>query len=109
MVPYYALAAGFLTGKYKSKEDAAKNVSRGGKVKGYFDARGEALLSALRSVAETHNATPAQVTLAWLITRPGITAPIAGATSLDQLKDIMQTPHLALTDADIATLDQASA
>jgi aryl-alcohol dehydrogenase-like predicted oxidoreductase len=109
VIPYYGLAAGFLTGKYKSKEDAATNASRGGRVKGYFDARGEAILKALRGVAEAHKATPAQVALAWLIAQPLVTAPIASATSLAQLDDLMQAPRLKLSAADMAALDKASA
>lgn len=106
VIPYYGLAAGFLTGKYRSKEDAQRNASRGGKVMGYFDARGEAILKALDAVAGRHKATPAQVALAWLSAR--VTAPIASATSLAQLADIMQAPHLALLAEDMAALDTAS-
>ena len=96
VVTYYSLAGGFLTGKYRSAADAAKNPSRGGKVKGYFDARGQRILKALDEVAAGHNATPAQVALAWLIAPPGVTAPISSATSLEQLNEIMQAPRLKL-------------
>ncbi len=85
VITYYSLAGGFLTGKYRSAADATNNPSRGGKVKGYFDARGLRILKALDEVAARHAATPAQVSLAWLIARPGVTAPIASATSLKQL------------------------
>ena len=108
VIPYYALAAGFLTGKYKTKEEAEKSA-RGFKVKNYFDARGVAIIKALREVAARHNATPAQITLAWLIARPSITAPIASATSVKQLQDIMKAPRLKLTKDDVAALDKASA
>ena len=109
VIPYYALAAGFLTGKYKTKADAEKSPTRGGKVKNYFDARGVAVLKALDEVAKAKSATPAQVALAWLMARPGISAPIASATSLDQLNDILGAAKLDLSRADIAALDQASA
>lgn len=109
VIPYYALAAGFLTGKYKTKADAQKSPTRGGKVKNYFDARGVAVLKALDEVAKAKSATPAQVALAWLMARPGISAPIASATSLDQLNDILDAAKLHLSRADIAALDQASA
>ncbi|HVV62745.1 MAG TPA: aldo/keto reductase [Pseudolabrys sp.] len=108
VITYYSLAGGFLTGKYRSKADAEKSESRGDKVKGYFDARGLRILTALDAVSKRHNATPAQVSLAWLIARPGITAPIASATNRKQLDDIMQAPRLKLSTDDIAALDKAS-
>jgi aryl-alcohol dehydrogenase-like predicted oxidoreductase len=109
VIPYYALAAGFLTGKYRSAEDAAKNPARGGKVKGYFDARGLAILKALDEVAGRHGATLAQVALAWLMAQPLVTAPIASATSLEQLNDIMKAAALKLSAEDRKVLDSASA
>ena len=109
VVTYYSLAAGFLTGKYRSAADAAKNPARGGKVKNYFDARGLRVLKALDEVAARHQATPAQVSLAWLMARPGVTAPIVSATSLAQLGDILKAADLTLGPADIAALDAASA
>jgi aryl-alcohol dehydrogenase-like predicted oxidoreductase len=109
VIPYYSLAGGFLTGKYRSAEDAAMNASRGSKVKSYFDGRGERILQALDSVAAAHSATPAQVSLAWLIAQPLVTAPIASATSLQQLTDIFAAPRLNLSADDIAVLDRASA
>ena len=109
VIPYYSLAGGFLTGKYRSAEDAAKNRARGGKVKGYFDARGMRVLKALDAVAARQSATPAQVSLAWLIAQPAVTAPIASATSLAQLNDIMRAPRLKLTAEDMAALKGASA
>ncbi len=109
VITYYSLAGGFLTGKYRSAADAAKNPSRGGKVKGYFDARGLRILQALDEVAGRHAATPAQVSLAWLIAQPSVTAPISSATNLAQLHEIMQAPRLKLTREDIAALDAASA
>ena len=109
VITYYSLAAGFLTGKYRAADDTAKSAARGGRVKHYLNARGLRILKALDAVAAGHGATPAQVALAWLIARPGITAPISSATSLAQLNEIMQAPRLKLSPADIAALDQASA
>jgi len=109
VIPYYGLAAGFLTGKYRTKEDAEKSKTRGGTVKNYFDARGLAILKALDEAAKTKSATPAQVALAWLMARPSITAPIASATSLEQLTDILGAAKLSLSGADMAALDKASA
>jgi aryl-alcohol dehydrogenase-like predicted oxidoreductase len=109
VITYYSLAGGFLTGKYRSAADAAKSPTRGGKVKGYFDARGQRILKALDDVAARLGATPAQVSLAWLIARPGITAPITSATSLKQLNEVMQAPRLKLSPGDIAALGLASA
>jgi aryl-alcohol dehydrogenase-like predicted oxidoreductase len=108
VVPYYSLAAGFLTGKYRSAAEAEANPARGGRVKGYFDARGLAILKALDEVAARQNATPAQVALAWLIAQPLVTAPIASATSLTQLADIMRAPRLTLSAADLEALNAAS-
>lgn len=109
VISYYSLAAGFLTGKYRSPEDAAKSATRGGKVKGYLDTRGLAILKALDQVAAAHGATPAQVSLAWLIARKAVTAPIVSATSLVQLHDILKAADLTLTGEDIKTLNEASA
>ena len=108
VITYYSLAGGFLTGKYRSAEDAAKNRSRGGKVKGYFDARGLRILAALDAVAARHKATPAQISLAWLIAHSVVTAPIASATSLAQLNDILGAARLALAPEDMTVLDTAS-
>ena len=109
VVPYYALAAGFLTGKYRSKEEAEKSPTRGGKVKNYFDGRGIAILKMLGEMAQAKSATPAQLALAWLMARPGISAPIASATTLDQLNDILGAAKLSLSQEDIDRLDKASA
>jgi aryl-alcohol dehydrogenase-like predicted oxidoreductase len=107
VICYYGLASGFLTGKYRSAADVAKSP-RGHGVKKYLDARGLGILAALDSVAARHHATPAQVALAWLIARPGITAPIASATSVEQLEEILTSVRLPLSAEDIAKLDQAS-
>lgn len=107
VIPYYGLAAGFLTGKYRSAADADKNPARGARVKGYLNDRGFAILRAMDGVAARHNATLAQIALAWLMAK--VTAPIASATSLTQLADIMAAPRLKLSGEDIAALDKASA
>jgi len=106
---YYSLAAGFLTGKYRTAADAAENAARGGKVTNYLNDRGLRILTALDTVAARHGATPAQVALAWLIAQPFITAPIVSTTSLAQLQDILKAPALALTNEDLGELDSASA
>lgn len=109
VIPYYGLAAGFLTGKYRNKEEAAKSPTRGGKVKNYFDSRGVAILEALAGVAKAKSATSAQVALAWLMAQPTITAPIASATKVDQLQDILGAAKLSLTNEDMTALEKASA
>lgn len=107
VIPYYGLASGFLTGKYRSEADFVKSV-RGGRMVNYLNERGQRILAALDAVAERHNANPAQVALAWLMARPSITAPIASATSLDQLQDLIAATRLTLSPADIVELDKAS-
>jgi len=107
VIPYFGLAAGFLTGKYRRKEDFAKgDPARTSMAEAYFDDRGIALLDALDAVAARHRATPAQVALAWVMARPSVTAPIASATSLMQLSDILGSAALRLTDEDMAQLDR---
>jgi aryl-alcohol dehydrogenase-like predicted oxidoreductase len=108
VINYFGLARGFLTGKYRSESDLAKSV-RGGGVKGYLNDRGLRILAALDGVAAALNATPAQVALAWQIARPGITAPIASATSVSQLQELLGAARLALPADVIAQLDAASA
>jgi aryl-alcohol dehydrogenase-like predicted oxidoreductase len=107
VVPYYALASGFLTGKYRSEADLGKSA-RGAGVKKYLDARGFRILAALDQVAAAHRSTPGKVALAWLMARPGITAPIASATSLNQLQDLVDSTNLELDPASIEALNQAS-
>jgi aryl-alcohol dehydrogenase-like predicted oxidoreductase len=108
VIPYFSLAAGFLTGKYRSEGDLSKSP-RGVRVKNYLNDRGFRILDALDQVAKQHNSTPAQVALAWLMARPSITAPIASATSLDQLNELFEATRLKLDAASIAALHQASA
>jgi aryl-alcohol dehydrogenase-like predicted oxidoreductase len=108
VINFFGLARGFLTGKYRSEADLAQSV-RGAGVKGYLNPRGLAVLAALDAVAEALRATPAQVALAWQMARPGITAPIASATSLAQLQELMGAAALTLDATQIAALDTASA
>jgi aryl-alcohol dehydrogenase-like predicted oxidoreductase len=108
VLPYYSLARGFLTGKYRSEQDLGKSV-RGQGVKRYLNERGFRILAALDSVAARIGSTPARVALSWLMARPSVTAPIASATSLDQLADLIAAASLVLDTAAIETLNQASA
>ncbi|HFI1584846.1 TPA: aldo/keto reductase, partial [Pseudomonas aeruginosa] len=108
VISYYSLASGFLSGKYRNQADTAGRA-RGEKVKGYLNERGVAILAALDEVAEQYNANPTQVALAWLIARPTVTAPIASATSLEQLDDLIAATHLKLDEQAIHRLDSASA
>ena len=108
VINFFGLAKGFLTGKYRTEADLGKSP-RGSGVKAYLNPRGLGILAALDAVAQTHNSTPAQVALAWQIARPGITAPIASATSVAQWEELAGAARLALSTVDIATLDAASA
>lgn len=109
VIPYYGLASGFLTGKYRSRADAGKSVRGAGVVGKYLSARGLRILAALDEVAARQDATPAQVALAWLMAQPAVAAPIASATSLDQLSEIMASARLALDAGSLRLLDEASA
>ncbi|MFC5580683.1 aldo/keto reductase [Rhodanobacter terrae] len=109
VISYYALASGFLSGKYRSAVDLAKSAARGGAVKKFLNPHGLQVLAALDAVASAHQATPAQVALAWLIARPGLTAPIVSATSVEQLHELFGATRLQLTHDEIAQLDLASA
>ena len=106
--PFYGLANGFLTGKYRSEADLAKSV-RGGRVTGYLEGKGQRVLAALDAVAAETGAALATVALAWLMAQPAITAPIASATSVGQLNELTAAMDLALTLEQIARLDVASA
>lgn len=108
VIPYFSLAAGFLTGKYRSEVDLGKSL-RGGGIKKYLNERGLRVLGALDKVAARHGATPAQVAIAWLIARPSVTAPIASATGIEQLQDLLQGVRLTLDREDIEAIDRASA
>ena len=108
IISYYGLASGFLTGKYRSEADLGKSP-RGGGVKKYLNDQGMRVLAALDQTAAELTASPAQVALAWVMSRPAVTAPLASATSLTQLEDIMGSARLTLTPEQIKRLDQASA
>lgn len=109
VINYYALASGFLSGKYRSEADLAKSRARGGSVKKYLTTQGLNVLAALDEVAAAHKATPSQAALAWLMARSGITAPIASATSVEQLRELTGAAALTLAQDEIAVLDEASA
>jgi aryl-alcohol dehydrogenase-like predicted oxidoreductase len=108
VISYFSLASGFLTGKYRSEADLSKSP-RGRRAKGYMNERGYRILDALDRVSKQYESTPARVSLAWLIARPSVTAPIASATSLEQLDDLIEATRLELDDASIELLNQASA
>ena len=108
VICYYGLAKGFLSGKYRSKEDLGKSV-RGGGVQEYLTPRGMRILAALDAVSARRGATQAEVALAWLIAQPGVTAPIASATRLDQMESLIRAVSLKLAAEDLAELDKAGA
>ncbi|MBB2203880.1 aldo/keto reductase [Gluconacetobacter takamatsuzukensis] len=108
VVTYYSLASGFLSGKYRGKDDLGQSP-RGEGIGKYLDARGMRILAALDAVAGRHGATDAEVALAWLIARPGVTAPIASATKRSHVESFAKAAALALEERDIVELDQASA
>jgi aryl-alcohol dehydrogenase-like predicted oxidoreductase len=108
VITYYSLASGFLSGKYRSKADLNKS-QRGGGIEKYLDARGQRILSALDQIADKQRATPAEVALAWLIATPGVTAPIASATSRGQLESLARAVGLALDGEDMAVLNATGA
>ncbi|HGO6123198.1 TPA: aldo/keto reductase [Burkholderia cepacia] len=108
VVNYYALASGFLSGKYRSEADLKKSV-RGDRVAGYLNERGLRILAALDAVAAKHGTQPAAIALAWQIARPTITAPIASATSLAQLESLGDAIRVTLDQDDIRRIDEASA
>lgn len=107
VITYYSLARGFLSGKYRGEADLGLSP-RGGGVKAYLNERGFRILQALDEVASRLGAKPAEVSLAWLMARPGVTAPIASATSLDQLDSLLRAASLALSGEDVAALELAS-
>lgn len=107
VINYYALASGFLTGKYRSEADLAKSA-RGAGNKKYLNERGFTILAALDEVAREYNTSPASISLAWLLARPSVTSPIASATSLDQLKSLIGSTELTLDGPTILMLNEAS-
>ena len=108
VVTYFALASGFLTGKYRTAADAAKSARGKGIVEKYLNARGLKILAALDEVAERRRSSQASVALAWQIARPSITAPIASATSVEQLSELVAATRLELDKSDIEQLNAAS-
>ncbi len=108
VIPYFSLASGFLTGKYQTVEDT-KGKNRGSRVEKYFDERGKKILAALKQVSEETGAAQASIALAWLLAQPTITAPIASATSVQQLDALFACVELRLSDAQLTTLSEASA
>jgi aryl-alcohol dehydrogenase-like predicted oxidoreductase len=107
VITYFSLAAGFLTGKYRSEADFAKSA-RGAGMQKFLNPRGFAILAALEGVAQAVHATMAQVALAWLMQRRGVTAPIASATTVDQLGELMAALRVELDPVSLAALDKAS-
>jgi aryl-alcohol dehydrogenase-like predicted oxidoreductase len=109
VINFYALAAGFLTGKYRDPADAGKSARGANTVRKYLNPRGLRILAALDQVAAQHQTRPGVVAIAWLLTRAGVTSPIASATSLAQLEDLVAATRLTLAPHDLALLDEASA
>ncbi|MER9306328.1 aldo/keto reductase [Mesorhizobium sp. M0293] len=107
VITYFSLAKGFLSGKYRSEADLGQSP-RGGGVKDYLNARGMRILAALDGVSARHSAKQAEVALAWIIARPGVTAPIASATKPEQMDSLIKAASLKLSADDMAELDRAS-
>jgi aryl-alcohol dehydrogenase-like predicted oxidoreductase len=107
VITYFSLASGFLTGKYRSKQDMSKSP-RGSSMDKYMNERGFRILNELDNTAKQYNATPARVALAWLMARPSVTAPIASATSLSQLDEMIAATEMALDQESIERLNTAS-
>ena len=108
VVPYYGLASGFLTGKYRNADDFSKSV-RGGRMQEFLDGNGPAVLAAMDSIAEETGASLAQIALAWLKEQPAVTAPIASATSVEQVEDLLGAMNLTLTTEQLDRLTVAGA
>lgn len=108
VITYYSLASGFLSGKYRSETDLKKSV-RGAGIKKYLTERGFKILNALDSISEKHQVNPAEIALSWLIHSPGVTAPIASATSKTQLNSLIKSTQIHLDEEDIILLNKASA
>jgi aryl-alcohol dehydrogenase-like predicted oxidoreductase len=106
VITYFSLAAGFLTGKYRSESDLGKSQRGGGMVK-YLNDKGYRILAALDEVSANHHAKPAEVALAWVAAQPGVTAPIASATSVEQVASLANGARLTLSSRDLALLEEA--
>jgi aryl-alcohol dehydrogenase-like predicted oxidoreductase len=107
VLPYYGLASGFLTGKYRSRDDLGKSV-RGGGMSRYLEAGGLAVIDVLEAIARETGGTPAQIALAWVAAQPGVAAPIASATSLGQLNELLGSLEISLSEEQLRRLDAAS-
>jgi aryl-alcohol dehydrogenase-like predicted oxidoreductase len=105
VITYYGLASGFLTGKYRTRDDLSKSP-RGASVEKYMNERGMRILRALDEVGRRHSAQPAEIALAWLMQREGVTAPIASATSREQLASLVHAVDVRLTPEDVTLLEQ---
>lgn len=108
ILPYYGLASGYLTGKYRTPEDKSKSP-RGGRMDKYMEGKGPAVLAAMDAISARTGASLAQVALAWIMAKPAIAAPIASATSVAQLTELMGALRVTLSAEDVAALDRASA
>ena len=109
VVPFYGLANGFLTGKYRSPADYGKSAVRGTRMAAYMEGKGPLVLAALDKIAAETGASPAQISLAWLAAQPGVTAPIASATSIAQVEELLGSIDLTLTPDQLSILDAAGA
>ena len=107
VLPYYGLASGFLTGKYRSRDDLGKSV-RGGGMSHYLEAGGLVVIDVLEQVARETGGTPAQIALAWVAAQPGVAAPIASATSLGQLDELLGSLEISLSEEQLRRLDAVS-
>ncbi|MET4106743.1 aldo/keto reductase [Hymenobacter sp. UYP22] len=110
VIPYFGLASGFLTGKYRTEADLSKSIRGSSIGPKYLNDRGRGILAALDAVVARHaGSSPAQVALAWILAQPGLTAPIASGTMPEQVQELLKAMHLPLTEADVQELNQASA
>lgn len=108
VMPRYALAHGFLSGKYRNREDV-RRARRGPEFASYFGKRGLRILSVLEQVAEEQDVAMATIAIAWLLTRPNVVAPVVSVTTVDQLREIVAAPMIGLTRQQVASLDEVSA
>jgi aryl-alcohol dehydrogenase-like predicted oxidoreductase len=108
VINFYALAAGFLSGKYRTPADAGKSARGAKTVASYLNERGHKILAALDEAAQRSGSTPARVAIAWGMAQPGVTAPIASASNLSQLGELVQAARLVLDAPTLALLDRAS-
>lgn len=109
VLSYYSLASGFLSGKYRRQEDLQKSASRGGAVAKYLNPRGLLILDTLERVAARYDSSPAQIALAWIMARPGFSAAVASATTVDQLNELMGAAEISLDEEAISVLNETSA